>query len=92
MPTILRHDDVTFEDAVVPMAGHAYFNCTFRKCTMLYRGFMHCDGCHFEACIWHFDLLITDANEWLDLNQFMEDLGLKCLPAAPTVPGRKASE
>jgi hypothetical protein len=61
---LLTHRDVIFEDDVVLATGHAYFNCTFRRCTITIRegeSFFH--TCAFESCIWHIDMVIHDVQQ-----------------------------
>lgn len=68
MPLFIEHRDLTFEDDLVYCSGHAYFNCTFRRCTLLFKGGPGAlVRCHMEACAYHFDLMINDKDgaKWL---------------------------
>ena len=36
--SLLRHDDVVFDDQTVYSSGHAYFGCEFHRCTIVNTG------------------------------------------------------
>ena len=68
----LVHENVTFEDQVVHLNGHVYFDCTFQQCTLVFRGFpCTMSGCHFDNCVWHIDFIAHDHNQW---SEFVETL------------------
>ena len=53
---LTRHENKTFSDAMIYLAGHAYINCRFERCTLFLRNTSALlDRCTFENCNWHFD-------------------------------------
>ncbi len=74
-------EDLTFENRVMHLTGHAYVNCTFRKCTIVFRGFpTKCDHVHFEDCVWEINWLVHDRNQW---EVFLEKLGPSLIGSVP---------
>ncbi len=47
----------TFADVPQVVDGNKYFNCTFERCAIAYRGgeIPHMMGCSFADCTWHFE-------------------------------------
>jgi hypothetical protein len=77
----------TFENATVYLTGHAFLDCTFRHCTLVYRG----EGCTFsnctiDACIFHIDWLVTDHRIWAE---FLTGFGRKIVDGLPRPLGDK---
>ena len=87
MPTLLRRENVTFQDQTVYMAGHAFVNCTFDHCTIIVReatGVL--EGCSFNNCVWHLDLFVPDRERFRALVDNIGPLLLNSLPAAAEAP------
>ena len=64
MPLLLMHRDTVFEDDTVLLRGNAFVNCTFRRCTLVFRdGVSMLESCSFESCIWHIDYVVSDREE-----------------------------
>lgn len=88
MAIVLTHEDTVFEDQVVYLGGHAYFDCTFRRCTMVLCGFDGVmTGCEIIACVWHLDFSVSDHTQW---DSFMEKIAPAIGASLPRgVPKRK---
>lgn len=87
MPTLVRHDNITFNDQTVYMAGHAFANCTFDRCTMVVRestGVL--ENCAFNNCVWHLDVLVSERERFRQLVDHIGPLLLNSLPAAADAP------
>ena len=87
MPTLVRHDNVTFSDQTVYMAGHAFSHCTFDRCTMVVRestGVL--ENCAFNNCVWHLDVLVSERERFRQLVDHIGPLLLNSLPAAADAP------
>jgi hypothetical protein len=71
MTVLLRHDNIAFEDEVVLVTGHAYFNCVFTRCTLIVRSLSdtHLENCRFNGCVWHLDVLVYDVDAWTQFQQ-----------------------
>ncbi len=82
MPILLSHHEAIFEDQTVYLTGHAYIGCTFRRCTLVLKstGDVILNSCHFEACVWHLDLVISDHRVWDEFAQRVAPLIHKALP------------
>ncbi len=82
MPILLSHNEAIFEDQTVYLTGHAYIGCTFRRCTLVMRsaGDVILNSCHFEACVWHLDLLISDHHVWDEFGRTVAPLIHQALP------------
>ena len=95
MPTLVRHDNVTFSDQTVYMAGHAFSQCTFDRCTMVVRestGVL--ENCAFNNCVWHLDVLVSERDRFRQLVDHIGPLVLNSLPdaaAAPSVVAPRAA-
>lgn len=89
---VMIHKDVVFEDQVVPMTGHAYEGCTFRRCTLVYRGgpgsFVNC---MFDTNVFHIDLVVHDIDMWRNFLATTADVVLKCLPSLGGAQPREAA-
>lgn len=35
---LIKHENETFRDQLVPLTGHAYLGCRFERCTLVYDG------------------------------------------------------
>jgi hypothetical protein len=48
--------DQTFEDAKISLDGGSFYRCTFRRCTLVYSGFLPVtfEGGVLDACKWEF--------------------------------------
>lgn len=69
---LLMHKDVVYEDDDVLLTGHAFVNCTFRRCTLTLRdGASHMERCTFEACVWRLDMLVHDVSQMQHLRSLM---------------------
>jgi len=80
---LLLHKDVVFQDQVLYTTGHAYHGCTFRRCTLFYRGGPGVfDTCTFQGVIWHLDVLIHDSNQWDEFMANVASAVTKSLPKA----------
>lgn len=87
MPTLLRRENVTFQDQTVYMAGHAYVNCVFDHCTIVVReatGVL--EGCRFNNCVWHLDLFVPDRERFRALVDNLGPIVLKSLPTEAEAP------
>jgi hypothetical protein len=85
MAITLVHENVVFEDQVVYLAGNTFFDCTFRRCTLLIRetvgsAFVNCT---FDGCIWHLDILVCDHEYWKAFLEQVAPMITKSLPHAP---------
>lgn len=57
---LTKHENKTFEGLTVQISGHAYFNCKFINCTLIFTNVpVILQGCHFQNCNWHlqYDIL-----------------------------------
>ena len=73
MPLLLAHRDIIYEDDAILLPGHAYFNCVFRRCTIHARdGQTYLEKCSFENCVWHFDSIVSNADQIQALRQLLE--------------------
>jgi len=54
MPT---HDSEDFEGRTLELDGNEYFNCTFIRCRLVYRGGRPptLQTCRFDRCSWEFE-------------------------------------
>ena len=87
MATFLVHEKVVFEDQVIYLAGNSYFDCTFRRCTLVVREQIGpLTGCCIESCIWHLDLLISDHEYW---DSFLGRIAPAITQSLPRAPGKK---
>lgn len=84
MSVLLVHENVIFEDATVYLTGNAYFDCTFRRCTLIVREpAMVLTGCEFDSsCIWHIDMIIHDHEMWAAFLKTFSEFIAKTLPHA----------
>src|SRR5258707_1065324 len=65
MSLLLQHRNVVFEDDTVYLSGHAYFNCTFIRCTLILRDSeSHMEECVFNSCVWHIDWVLHDVEQF----------------------------
>jgi hypothetical protein len=72
MSTLLRHDGLVFEDDAVHARGHAYFRCTFRRCTIIVRdGDTYWSECRFDSCVWHFDYVFDDIGQVQQIREML---------------------
>lgn len=87
--TLMRRENVRFQDQTVYMAGHAFVNCVFDHCTIVVReatGVL--ENCSFNNCVWHLDLFIGDRERFRQLVENIGPILLNSLPSgagAPTV-------
>jgi hypothetical protein len=73
--TLLKHDNVVFEDQVVYGTGNAYFGCEFIRSVLVVKGFpFHFENCRFESCAWHIDLVLHDPQQIADLVSWLEQI------------------
>jgi len=83
----LLHEGVVFEDTIVPLAGHVYRNCTFRRCTMLVEGSCavptEISYCTFEGCVWRLNVIVPNAESWAEFLQTIGPLMQGSLPRSP---------
>lgn len=84
MNLLLRHDNVVFQDQAVYTSGNAYVGCTFRRCTMVAVGLGNAvfDHCNFEACTWHINVIVHDAQSCEALQQLL-NVARRCVPTVP---------
>jgi len=57
---LTRHENKTFEAQTLQISGHAYFNCKFINCTLIFTNVpVVLQGCQFQNCNWslHYDIL-----------------------------------
>ena len=84
MAVSLVHEGIVFEDATVYVTGNAFFDCTFLRCTLVFRGFpIIASNCKFSSCIWHIDWLIHDHQQWNEFEETLIPMIAKSLPHAP---------
>ena len=81
MQTLLRHDNVVFEDQTVYVTGNAYIGCEFHRCTMILKGFpFHMESSQFHGCIWAVDFVIHDRVQLTELTKAFEQMVMQSLP------------
>lgn len=81
--TLLRHDQVIYEDQTVILTGQAFFGCEFHRCVLVLAGFpTHVEHCELDSCIWHINMVIHDPAQ---LSNLMETLTL-ARPGLPKLP------
>lgn len=53
----MRYENRTFESEDVVLDDNEYYNCTFRRCTIVYRGIgrLVLSGNHFDAPEWRLE-------------------------------------
>src|SRR5580700_8839053 len=67
-PLITKHENETFENQTVYISGQAFIHCKFIASTLVIReSIYHLDGCVFERCNWHIDMLVM----WGDSDERM---------------------
>ena len=92
MPTLMVHRDVIYEDDTVYMSGHAYFNCTFRRCTMVMTDMVgEAQSCNFDGCVFHINMIINDVSKLETMFQMLEFMR-EALPTLPVNPVGVSSE
>jgi hypothetical protein len=48
---VIRHEDRTFTNEIIPLDGHAYVGCTFRGCRFVYAGGEYeLRACRYDGC------------------------------------------
>lgn len=59
---LIDHRDIVFEDDIVYMTGHAFYNCVFKRCTLVFKGFPGpmLVGCSFGGCAIHIDCVLHE--------------------------------
>lgn len=79
---LIRHEATVFEDAVVCLTGHAWHDCTFRRCTLIWRGppTVIDEDCVMDSCTWIVDLTLASRDDAEEL-QRMANAAAKTLPA-----------
>jgi hypothetical protein len=94
MNVLLRHDNIAFDDEMVLLTGHAYFNCVFTRCTLVVKslGDTHLENCRFQGCVWHLDLLIFDVELWTQFQQTAMKWITESLPNVRQTPGNPSSK
>ena len=86
MAISLVHENIVFQDQVVYLAGNSYFDCTFRRCTLVFRDNIGpLTGCTFESCVWHIDLIVSDYVFW---DEFVKGLAPMIGKSLPRPPGK----
>ena len=77
-----------FEDQVIYLTGHAYYNCAFERCTFVLAS--GCDfqviGCAWSACALHLDYIIHDVNSLDRLRTILTDFETMFLVSGSSVP------
>lgn len=82
------HENKTFEDQTIYLDGHAYFDCTFKRCTFFTRNltFPVMSGCRAEDTAFHLDLLVHDHEQW---SAFLSGMGKKMIELMSKLPDKK---
>ena len=84
MSTLLLHKNTVFEDQVIFLADNAYIECTFKRCTFMFRETPSIlDRCTFDSCVWHLDLLVSDRQAWARFVQNIVPMIGQSLPQTP---------
>ena len=61
----LRHDNREFIDDTIHLVGHAYFNCSFIRCTFIVKdGVGTISGGTMTACVWNIDMVVHDEHSF----------------------------
>src|SRR5213075_2261404 len=56
---LTKHEGETFRNQTVYISGQAFVRCQFIACTLVLRETVyHLEGCVFERCNWHVDLVL----------------------------------
>lgn len=62
--TLTKHENETFTSQTVMLGGHAYFNCTFKSCTLIYTNTATIlNNCRLEMCHWRIEYDVLAGNE-----------------------------
>lgn len=79
---LLIHEKQEFKHCTVYMSGHAFYDCSFFRCTLVVRdwGILTLVGCKFDCCLWHLDLLISDPRAWENMTRVLVPLIQGSLP------------
>jgi hypothetical protein len=77
MPDILltKHQGMEFADHTIYVTGHAYINCTFARCTLVWNGGpSRVEHCRFQNCNWRieYDVLWGDPSTRSALRQLID--------------------
>ena len=80
--TLTKHENETFESQTIRLAGHAYFNCMFKRCTLIFTNTACAlNNCHFDSCHWRieYDVLWCEQNTVTPLKRLLEviEAGMK---------------
>ena len=70
-----KFDSVKFEAQTVHMAGKAFLNCTFDRCTLIVSNVPFvCQSCKIVGCNWRieYDVLWGDPNTRSNLRQLLD--------------------
>lgn len=60
---LTKHEGETFHNQTVYISGQAFVRCNFVACTLVLRETVyHLEGCSFERCNWHVDLIMMWGN------------------------------
>ena len=64
MAKLALRENITYEDTTVMLTGHAYRNCKFNRCTLVYRGSpVELIGCEFTNVVWQVDVLLHEQEQ-----------------------------
>jgi hypothetical protein len=93
MTVLLRHDNIEFDDEMVLLTGHAYFNCVFTRCTLVVKSLSdtHIENCQFRGCVWHLDVLVFDIETWTQFQQTAMKWITESLPNVRQIPPTPSS-
>ena len=84
MAVVLVHEGKVFEDQTVYLSGNAYFDCSFSRCVLVFRGDAGpITGCSFQSCVWHLDMVVSDHQAWEEFLTVLAPMISKSLPRPP---------
>jgi hypothetical protein len=90
--TLVLHEGTPFQDATIHLSGHAYFNCVFTRCTMVYNGGpCHLEGCSMNSCSLHLNVTIYDSNSLEAIRTMLANLEVMFLKTGSGVTAAPSS-
>lgn len=70
---LVFHHGATFKETTVYLTGHAYRNCRFERCTLVFSGWPSVlSGCSLANCALLLDVMIYDAESLKDLRYILD--------------------